>query len=210
MVKVHQSSENLDSTEQRIYTAAVDVFLEKGYDGARMQEIADRAGINKALLHYYYRSKEQLFKRVFADTVSAMFENISMVFTAQLPFEEKLRRFSEAYISFLIQRPGLPLFLLTEIRLHPQLIENTMNDLKLKSRFTMMKLLIHEAIEKDEIETGSALHLMIHIVSMLIFPIVGKSMIMMLLDLTNEQYAAIIEERKSVVPEFVLKTVKKS
>ena len=54
-------------TEQLILEAAKKVFFNKGFDGARMQEIADVAGINKALLHYYFRSKDKLFEAIFFD-----------------------------------------------------------------------------------------------------------------------------------------------
>ncbi|MBP7076736.1 MAG: TetR/AcrR family transcriptional regulator [Bacteroidales bacterium] len=202
-----KSLEINESAEQRIYDAAVAVFLERGYDGARMQEIADRAGINKSLLHYYYRSKDRLFKKVFADTVGAMFESISGVFQEEIPFEEKLKKICTAYLDFLIQRPQLPLFLLTEIKLHPQLIAETMTDLKLKARFALLKSLVHQSAEKNEIHVQSEVHLMINIISMLIFPVVARNMITMLLDLQPEEYEMLLNERKDRVPEFVLKSI---
>ena len=58
-------TENDKQTEEKIFDAATDVFVEKGMDGARMQDIANHAGINKALLHYYFRTKDQLFNAVF-------------------------------------------------------------------------------------------------------------------------------------------------
>lgn len=205
-----KSAEIPDSAEHRIYEAAVAVFLEKGYDGARMQEIADLAGINKSLLHYYYRSKELLFKKVFSDTVTDMIESIYNVFLETDPFETKIKNFSHVYLDFLMQRPQMPLFLLNEIRLHPQLIAETMGDVRLKSKFLTLKSIITKSVNDKEIETDNELHLMINAISMLIFPVIARDVISLLFDLSAEDYRQLMEERKTIVPEFILQTFAKS
>ena len=81
-----------DSTEQKIFEAAHEVFTQKGMDGAKMQEIADRAGINKALLHYYYRTKEKLYEAVVRVIISKALPAIWQVIESELPLEEKIFR----------------------------------------------------------------------------------------------------------------------
>ncbi|CAE7751594.1 ybhF [Symbiodinium microadriaticum] len=114
-----------ETTELKIKNAARDVFLQKGMTGARMQEIADKAEINKALLHYYYRNKEQLFQAVFQDIMREMFPRFFAVFQDDLPLEVKLYQLADKYITFLLQNPQMPHFLLNEIQRDPkQLMKN--------------------------------------------------------------------------------------
>jgi AcrR family transcriptional regulator len=77
------------TTEQKILEAARQVFLKKGWNGARMQEIADEAGINKALLHYYYRSKDKLFEAVFNEIFTQFITKVSLVLLSDAPVKEK-------------------------------------------------------------------------------------------------------------------------
>ena len=83
-----------DNTEEKILNAAQTVFIQKGMDGARMQEIADEAGINKALLHYYFRTKQKLFEAIFKKVFSQIFPNLMDMVHSELPIEEKLGDFS--------------------------------------------------------------------------------------------------------------------
>ena len=89
------------STETQILNAARDVFYRKGLAGARMQEIADEAGINKAMLHYYFRSKDQLFEAIFKEGAMKIFPKISEYLQADLPLFEKITNFVENYIPLL-------------------------------------------------------------------------------------------------------------
>src|SRR5664279_461489 len=99
-------------TEEIIFEAATDVFLDKGMDGARMQDIASHAGINKALLHYYYRTKDQLFNAVFEMIATKVFKKFAPVFDEKLTLEEKIRFFFKEHITFLMENPKLPAFVL--------------------------------------------------------------------------------------------------
>ena len=85
--------ENIEvNTEQKILNAAEEVFHTKGYDGARMQEIADKASINKGLLHYYFKSKDALFDTIFSLALRRMVTNIQSVLSMDIPLEEKINR----------------------------------------------------------------------------------------------------------------------
>jgi TetR/AcrR family transcriptional regulator len=87
-------------TEEKIFEAATEVFLDKGMDGARMQDIANHAGINKSLLHYYYRTKDHLFNAVFEMIAGKMFSKFSPVLDENLTLEEKIRFFLREHITF--------------------------------------------------------------------------------------------------------------
>ena len=92
-------------TEEKIFEAATAVFIEKGMAGTRMQEIADRAGINKSLLHYYFRTKERLFTAVYEVIVRQLFQKIAPMFEKKLTLENKIRLFVSEHMSFLQQNP---------------------------------------------------------------------------------------------------------
>ena len=108
------------NTEQKILEAAKSVFLEKGKDGTTMQAIADKAGINKALLHYYFRSKDKLFRKVLEETMSAFLPKIEETFTSEIDFFDKIRMVVKNYISLLYENPFIPAFMLNEINRNPE------------------------------------------------------------------------------------------
>jgi TetR/AcrR family transcriptional regulator len=109
-MKTHEASK-----EEIILEAAADVFIEKGWNGARMQEIADRAGINKTLLHYYFRSKQNLYDRILKQVFMNYFENLEPPLAAKGSFADSLRAFIDAFIDTTADNPKIPLFLLHEL-----------------------------------------------------------------------------------------------
>ena len=107
-------------TEQRILEAARNIFIHKGYYGARMQEIADEAGINKALLHYYFRSKDRLFETIFQQSFSKFVPVIGGILAGSDPWQKKIGAFVENYLQLLYSNPYLPQFILNEINRDPE------------------------------------------------------------------------------------------
>ena len=79
------------STEQKILRAAEQVFMRAGYDGSRMQEIADEAGINKAMLHYCFKNKQLLFEAVFMNAFSQLAPQVNEIFNSQEPVFDKIK-----------------------------------------------------------------------------------------------------------------------
>ena len=109
------------NTEQIILEAAEAEFLEKGYNGAKMLSIARRAGVAHSMLHYYYRSKENLFQAVVLRKTREIVPMFKGVFEEDLPFEETLNRMREARDRYIFsQSPQMPYFLLSEILLKPE------------------------------------------------------------------------------------------
>ncbi len=197
-------------TRDKIFKAATQVFEEKGYSGARMQEIADRAGINKALLHYYFRSKDQLFMAVFQVLISKMFEKIFAIFRADLSFKEKIKLFLDQHIDFLVKNPKLPLFLLNEMAVNPTVIDGVRESLK----YGELRDVIYEKHAKElkgyGIRKSDMPQLMITIVSMSIFPFAAREMIAVMIPqmIDNRKFNAFMEERKEFAAEFILSALK--
>jgi AcrR family transcriptional regulator len=197
-------------TRDKIFKAATQVFEEKGYSGARMQEIADRAGINKALLHYYFRSKDQLFMAVFQVLISKMFEKIFAIFRADLSFKEKIKLFLDQHIDFLVKNPKLPLFLLNDMAVNPTVIDGVRESLK----YGELRDVIYEKHAKElkgyGIRKSDMPQLMITIVSMSIFPFAAREMIAVMIPqmIDNRKFNAFMEERKEFAADFILSALK--
>lgn len=111
--------ENQSSAELKIFEAAREVFQSKGLEGARMQEIADKARINKSMLHYYYRSKEKLFEKVYQLSIIKLIPQIASLLNEEIPLELKLRSFSKKYLELIRHNPDIPLFVLHEMNKNP-------------------------------------------------------------------------------------------
>ncbi len=197
-------------TRDRIFRAATEIFEEKGYTGARMQEIADRAGINKALLHYYFRTKELLFRSVFHMLLKKMFEKIISIFTEESSFKEKLKRYLDEHIEFMIKNPKLPIFLLNELSRNPALAE----DLKEMVNNNQLKELIYTRHSKElkgyGIKKNDMPQLMVTVVSFSIFPFAARDMIkIMMPDLNdNKNFNTYMRERKSFASDFIMAALK--
>jgi TetR/AcrR family transcriptional regulator len=121
---------NNPSTEQKILLAAKDVFVKQGLHGARMQDIADAAGINKALLHYYFRSKDLLFNKVFEEAFLNYISTMNIWDDASLSFLEKLYKYVDTYIDFLNEYPLVPLFVVKELAANPDLFKERVSAIK--------------------------------------------------------------------------------
>jgi AcrR family transcriptional regulator len=202
-------NENKDqSTEQKILTAAKEVFLEQGMAGARMQDIADRAGINKALLHYYFRSKDKLFEVVYNEAAAQFLPRISVLFEADIPLFEKIERFVGTYIDLLIQHPFIPLFVLNEMHKDA---EKQIN--KIWGGTTPpVHILLHQIeaeVKKGTINPINPVQLMLNMVSMCIFPFVGRPMIKAIFKVDNNQFMLLMEERKTAVAKFIIDSLRK-
>ena len=192
-----------DSTEQKIFDAAHEVFTQKGMDGAKMQEIADRAGINKALLHYYYRSKEKLYETVARAIIGKALPAIRQVIESDQPLEDKLRRFIETYIDIISKNTFIPLFIISEINKHPdRFIDSVLpKDLPKPEQFFQQ---VQVEINAGRIRPIRPQHLIVNIISMCVFPFVGKPMIRILLGMGPGEMRLFLEQRKEEVTSFVL------
>jgi len=209
MVKIKEAD---IQTEEKIFNAATAVFEEKGFAAARMQEIADRAGINKALLHYYFHSKEQLFGAVFQPLMKKMFEKIMSVFAMDISFEDKIRLYYDEHINILIKNPRLPLFLLNEISHNPELAKGIRETLQYPKISEMIYKRHAKELREYGIKKSELPQLMITIVSLAIFPFAARDVMkMVLLQLDDSKnFNSFMRERKKFAADFVISSLKNS
>lgn len=207
MVKVIK---NDIETQEKIFKAATAVFEEKGFAAARMQEIADKAGINKALLHYYFHSKEHLFEAVFQPLMKKMFEKILSVFTMEISFEEKIRLYFNEHINIIAKTPRLPLFLLNEISHNPDLVRGITETLKYDQVSEIIFKMHSEEMKEYGITENDLPQLIITIVSLAIFPFAARDVIKIMMSQIGDKqsFNAFMRERKVFAAEFVITALK--
>ncbi len=195
------------NTEEQILVAAKNVFQAKGMDGSRMQEIADKAGINKAMLHYYYRSKQLLFEAVFKNAFSLLAPQLNAVLNDDSSVENKIKNFTSNYITFMIKHPYLPNFIIQELNRNPDFILK-LKDNKGFPNIEKFKKQVALEVEKGIIIPISAEQLFINILALNIFPFVAKPLIMALTNVNIKDYKQLIEARKIEVASFIIHSIK--
>jgi TetR/AcrR family transcriptional regulator len=202
-------TENDKLTEEKIFEAATDVFVDKGMDGARMQDIANHAGINKALLHYYYRTKDQLFNAVFEMIAKKIFKKFAPVFDENLTLEQKIRFFFKEHISFLQENPRLPAFLLNEVNRHPERIKKILASVDFEGIWLKLYDQHKEELKKYNITQASMPQLMISIAAISVFPFAAKGILDGILEKIGIDFDGFIEERKEFAADFVINAITK-
>ena len=202
-------SENEKLTEEKIFEAATDVFVEKGLDGARMQDIADHAGINKALLHYYFRTKDKLFNAVFEMIAKKIFKKFAPVFDETLTLEEKIRFFFKEHISFLQANPRLPGFLLNEVNRNPARIKKLLNNIDFNNIWLQLYKQHKNELQKYNISQETLPQIMISMAAMSVFPFAARGILEGVLDKMGLDFNEYMEERKTFAADFVINALRK-
>lgn len=196
------------STEESILQVARKAFTQKGLTGARMQDIADGAGINKALVHYYFESKEKLFALIFQQEFRKFFSNLAAVLSDDIPLFEKIQQIVALDIERINQFPDMPLFVLNEISRNPAMMVKQFKQLQAKDVLLGFQKQIDAEVKKGIIRKISAQQLLINIQSLSIFPFVAKPMIRKVMQMTEKQYQEMIQARKKEVAQFIINAIK--
>jgi len=195
------------STEETILNAAITIFQKKGMAGARMQEIADEANINKAMLHYYFRNKQQLFEAVFMQAFQEFVPHMNGIFHAEKPVFIKIREFVDSYISFVLKNPYLPTFLIQEININPQFAKTFFNEHTTPDPSYFEKQIADE-IEKGILRPIDPKQLLLNLFSLSAFPFVGSGLVKGILKLDKESFKKMMDERKVLIPELIINSIK--
>lgn len=201
--------ETLDiSTEQKILIAAKTVFIKKGFDGARMEDIAKEADINKALVHYYFRSKEKLFEHIFDTFAAQILPNVALVMESEGNIYDKIEVFIHNYIDFFMKNPDLPIFVLTEINKNPDrviaMLNNTQNFPKMQQFIGQLMV----EVQLGKVKPLNPVHFFMNMMSLCVFPFVAKPMIKNMIKLTEDDFNTLLNQRKKEVTRFVFDAIK--
>jgi len=200
-------AENDKLTEEIIFEAATDEFLDKGMDGARMQYIADKAGINKALLHYYYRTKDKMFNAVFEKIVEKILAKFAPVFDEKLTLEDKIRFFYREHITFLQKNPRLPAFLLNEINRNPARLRRVISNIDINDLWNKLEEQHKDELTRYNITKEKIPQIMTTIASISVFPFAARGIFEELFKKIGISFDEYLEERKEFAADFVIKAL---
>ncbi len=188
-----------ESAEKKILDAARKLFTEKGYDAIKTRDIAKEAGINLALLNYYFRSKEKLFEIIMKENMGGFMEVITgIVNNEKTSIKEKIETLVANYIEMLTLNPDMPLFVINYARRDDQRIK--MREKFMNSYFIKQ---IHQARKAGKIANINPTNLMLNIVALTIFPFVGRRMLQNSNGLTPQQFNELMQERKKMIPKWI-------
>jgi AcrR family transcriptional regulator len=195
----------LTEPEKKILDAAKKVFEVNGYSGARMQQIADEAGISKASLHYYFRSKENLFERIFDETMSDFMELVSTWNDDSENWESKLRHFIQEFFTFLKTKSLL--FILGEINRNPALLVSRRKKSKPKAKF----ITYFEKLQSNgKIKNTNLYVIYIFVHSLCAYPVLNARMFQMTTGMSNHDFEEFMNEYPGYVADFLIEAMKKN
>lgn len=193
---------NLD-TANRIKQAANALFLEKGFGRTTTRDIASKADVNLALVNYYFRSKEDLFKTIMLETLERFIGQLQVLLNDESSFEDKVYQVVENYIELLKTRPDLPVFMLSEIRNHPEELAERLN-----LRNLMVKAKFFQELTMRCPDGVMPVHLFANLLSMTVFPYIAKPVLSAGIGLNDEAFLLMMEQRKQLIPQWFLSMLK--
>jgi AcrR family transcriptional regulator len=198
-------------TETRILDAAHAVFMRRGTAGARMTEIAREAGVNHALVHYYFRSKQRLAEAVFRRAIGQFFPAMIGVLASEAPLEDKVRMVAAAQIDMLLKNRYLPGYLLAELNHYPERAEQLLNTMSgttpasLRARlFGTLGPQLEEAARSGVLREIRPQEFVLNLVSMVVYPFAARPLVMAIMGMDDATFMAAMEERKKEIPAFFL------
>ena len=198
-------------TEERILDAAHAVFIRRGTAGARMQEIAEEAGVNQALLHYYFRSKDRLSMAAFERAARDFMPAVLKVLVSDTDLDDKVRRIVELELDHLSRAPYLPGYIISEITHHPdrarQLIAAVLGRAPEEVRPQLVATLgaqIAERVKKRAMRPIGPDQFIVNLMSLCIFPFAGRPMLSAMLGMDDAAFERFIARRREELPAFFL------
>lgn len=195
------SKKNLEiniSTEEKIREAARKVFTAKGYAATRTRDIADEAGINLALLNYYFRSKDKLFEVVMIEKMKVLFGSVVPVINnSELSIEDKIKGIVDIYIDMLLENPDLPIFVLSELRgKSDRFLQEMRIDVVLRESHLVQQI-------KKRFPDRNPVHYIMSVLGMTIFPFLMKPIFINVGVVNETQYKMLMLERKRLIPQWI-------
>ena len=198
-------------TERRILQAARTVFVRRGTAGARMQEIAEEAGVNQALLHYYFRSKVGLADAVFRQAAGRLVPAIVAVLGSDEPIDTKVERFVHLYIDAVRQNPFIPGYIVAELHHHPErfraLAAELTDDPAAWVEQALLRRLADQldaAAKAGTIRPIPVRHFLVNLVSLCVFPFLARPLLETALGMDETSFGRFLDERRAELPGFIL------
>lgn len=204
MVKQKKIPEVKDaSAEEKIKEAARKLFTQKGFDAVKTRDIAEEAGLNLALLNYYFRSKQKLFDLIMIENMQQFVQTIVLrISESNISVTEKVEKVVEAYIDMISANPYLPIFVMNQIHNVPGKLVDKIEPILKPVRENFMRQLA-EAAKRGEIKPIEPFHFVANLMGLTVFPFIGKPLIQRISGVNNEEFARLIQERKKLIPVWI-------
>ena len=191
------------TTEEKIIDAARKLFTQKGFAATKTRDIAEEAGINLALLNYYFRSKQNLFQIIIEDKFDQLFGAINPILSnSEISLEEKIETLVTNYTNMLLGNDDLPLFVLSEIKTNEFLIKRVRQNAEILSNPVIEKQL------KERGFTTTGFNFIMNVMSLTLFPFMSKPLFVTSGLIKEEEFVHFITERKKDIPTWVMNTLK--
>ncbi|MEY4383824.1 MAG: HTH-type transcriptional repressor KstR2 [Bacteroidota bacterium] len=187
-------------TEEKIKLAARKIFQEKGFEGAKTRDIAKEAGINLALMNYYFRSKKALFEMIMMETVQEFFQMVFQILNkSETSLMDKIDGFVETYIETLKKNPEVPLFILSCVK---------SNQVEFQKKFSMFQMIselhffkqFQELVKQGKVKNIHPAHFLMNLAGMIVFPFVASPMIKLVTQIPESEFDLLMDQRKKMVP----------
>lgn len=170
-----------EQTERAILLAAEQEFMQRGYDGAKTMRIAEQAGVTHAMLHYYFRTKNNLFLTVLHNKMALLVQSVIDAFssTTNLPLIERIEKGVEAHFDFVVQNPLLPRFLLLEVPRHEEVLQSISIHLKRMGKYVIenIQTQVDEEVKRGHFKPIQVMDLLLNIASLNVFPFLAMPLL---------------------------------
>ncbi len=201
-----------DNMEQRIMEAAQQLFFQHGFVGTSTTDIARLAGCNQALVHYYYRTKENLFRQIFIAQTRRVLDSIRQSFEQDLPFEALIRHCVSFYFDFLSENPNIPYFILNELINNPErrafIRDNFIHNPAYFEVYTELEKRVGEEMAAGRIVATSPQDIVLNMISLTAFSFISKPLYQDILKCSDSDCAAYLAHRKDEVIRVLLASLR--
>lgn len=189
--------------KQEIQEAAFNEFTQKGYAGARMQAIADNVGVTKAMIHYYFESKENLFRNTYEKACEILLTGLFESLEKDIPLFQKIEQFIDIALNRFINEPKLARFVIHELDKEPDITKEILHDV-LQQDFSKLETQLQKAADNYEITPVSSDQLIANIISLSVFPTVGRTFLTEILQKDEDTYQQFLKQRRESVKDTII------
>lgn len=194
-----------NDTRQRILQTARELFMKHGYDGVNMRELAEMAGVNKGLLHYYFKTKESIFKEVFQYQAGRLYGQVLDIVEGDQPFERKVEQMVERYFSVLAETPSLPAFILFEVQRDPgMLARSPIRGIMFRIASSLEAELVKRNLPQDR---SNGVQFLLDVLSLCAFTFASFPGISKVMQFNKAQRSAFLTQRQAHITSILQQTL---
>lgn len=201
--------------EQRILDAARRVFVRRGTAGARMQEIAEEAGVNQALVHYYFRSKDRLAERVFVEAAGRLFGALSGAISGEDSIEAIVERFVHGYIDEVRKSPFIPGYVVAELHHHPERVPELLAratgaapDALGRAALAGFRARLAARVAAGEMRPVDPQQFLVSLAGLVVFPFIARPVLGLALEFSGSEFDHFLDQRRAELPGFILNALR--